>query len=416
MNFGKLIYYHRKQKGWSQSQLCQDICSVTHLSKIENGSKEVHLDLIENLCKKLNVSIESETEKLAEINSMIQDCLDSFQRKNFILAKQLIESLEKYSTYIKYTEFLFIYELTLAWFYIIEDKLNKADNLLKKLGEFIKKFSQYEFCLFYFIMSLYHLKQNCMIEAWDELEKINELNNSQIFNEKITEYYFYKALLTARLNRNGLSIHYCYKALAVFERQHNFKRILDTELLLAIELIKSGDYTRSEAILLNVNKNAMLYNDQLILKSSLHNLGYLYFQKKNYRKANEYYYKAIKLVEENSSAYYSLNTNIIQNYIYLNEINKAKEISETILESMPDPESSDYIKIRCLYLESNNLEDELMEYLTTIAIPKMIQEQNNKKTIEYKEKLIDYLLMKKEFEQASYHLMDCNRLLKEISI
>jgi hypothetical protein len=46
----------------------------------------------------------------------------------------------------------------------------------------------------------------------------------------------------------------------------------------------------------------------------------------------------------------------------------------------------------------------------------MIQDQNNKKTIEYKEKLIDYLTKKKEFEQATYHLMDCNRLLKEISI
>jgi len=56
MNYGKLIYYHRKQKAWSQAQLCQDICSVTHLSKIENGSKEVHFDLIEELLKKLNVN------------------------------------------------------------------------------------------------------------------------------------------------------------------------------------------------------------------------------------------------------------------------------------------------------------------------------------------------------------------------
>ncbi len=79
MDFGKLIYYYRRQKGWSQATLCQDICSVTHLSKIENGSKEVHPELIKNLCAKLDISIEQESAKLEEICTNIENAIELFQ-------------------------------------------------------------------------------------------------------------------------------------------------------------------------------------------------------------------------------------------------------------------------------------------------------------------------------------------------
>ena len=413
MNYGKMIYYHRKQKGWSQAQLCQDICSVTHLSKIENGSKEVHFDLIEELLQKLNVSIEFEEEKLEEIKIIIEDIADSIQRKNYTLGKQLLKSLEKYSTYLKYTEYVFLFELTKTWFYIQTENFKMADKLLEKLGKFKKKFSQYERCLYYFIIALYRFHQNSIYEAWDYLEKISECNDLQIFNEKLTEYYFYKALISAQLKRNGLSIHYSYKALSVFEKQHNFKRILDTEILLAIELIKTGELKRSESLLHSVYKNATLFKDKFIQKSALHNLGYLYFQKNEFEIANEYYFKALKLVGKDSCSYLSLITNIIQNLIFLGDLLEAKELSGATLKEITNEESSDYIKINCLYLESCENEIEYMTYLDKVVIPRMILDNNFKKIIEYKEKLAKYLIKHGNFEEATIHLLDCNKLMKQ---
>ena len=413
MNYGKMIYYHRKHKGWSQAQLCQDICSVTHLSKIENGSKEVHFDLIEELLHKLNVSIEMEEEKLEEIKLIIDDIADSIQRKNYTLGRQLLRSIEKYSAYLKYTEYVFLYELTKAWFYIQTENFKMADKLLEKLGKFKKKFSQYEMCLYYFIIALYRFHQNSIYEAWDYLEKISECKESQIFNEKLTEYYFYRALISAQLKRNGLSIHYSYKALSVFEIQHNFKRILDTEILLAIELIKTGDLKRSESLLHSVYKNATLFKDKITQKSALHNLGYLYFQKNEFVMANEFYFKALKLVEKNSSSYFSLITNIVQNLIFLGKLVEAKELSGSILTEMTNKENSEYIRINCLYLESSGDENEYMNYLDKVVIPRMILDNNFKKIIEYKEILAKYLIKHGNFEEAAMHLLDCNLLMKQ---
>lgn len=414
MDFGKLIYYYRRQKGWSQAKLCQDICSVTHLSKIENGSKEVHTELLNELCAKLDVSIEIESARLEEISSHIENVIELFQMKNLALAKEHLMALKTYGSYIENTEYLFIYEIVQGWFYLLEDQLNKGEKLILKLEKFKKKFSRYELYLYQFIIALYHYKQNSLDKALEILESINESSQSEdIFNEKITEYYFYKALISARLNKNGLAIHYCSKSLSIFQKQHNLSRLLDTELLLAIELIKASDFKRSEAILQKVYKNSMLYKDKSIHKSALHNLGYLYYRKKEYVKANEYYDKALKLVKVGMAGYYTLIINIIQNYLYLGELANAKELSEKVLQNLElQQDSSEYVIINCLYLEARGHEIELINYITNFALPKMIESKNTTKIIEFKEKLVDHFIQNKDFTQATNHLIDCNKLLK----
>ncbi len=324
-------------------------------------------------------------------------------------------SLKSYASYIENTQYLFIYEIVQGWYFMLEDKLKKAEKVIIKLEKFKKKFSQYESYLYQFIIALYHYKQNDLDKALEILENLSESSQSDdIFNEKITEYYFYKALISARLNKNGLAIHYCSKSLAIFQKQHNLSRLLDTELLLAIELIKASDFKRSEAILQRVYKNSMLYKDKSIQKSALHNLGYLYYRKKEYVKAIEYYHKALKLVKVGMDGYYTLHINIIQNYLYLGELTKAKELSKEVLQNLEHhQDSTEFVLINCLYLESTGNQIELIDYITHIGLPKMIQNKNTTKIIEFKEKLVDHFIQNKDFIQATYHLMDCNKLLME---
>ncbi|MFT0138612.1 helix-turn-helix domain-containing protein [Alcanivoracaceae bacterium MT1] len=60
MNLGKIIYYHRKKQKMTQEDLCRGICSASHLSKIENNSKDVNEETLTLLCNRLGISIEKE--------------------------------------------------------------------------------------------------------------------------------------------------------------------------------------------------------------------------------------------------------------------------------------------------------------------------------------------------------------------
>ena len=53
---GGLIKYHRQKLDISQKELCDGICVVSHLSKIENNKVEPSDEIVDELFKKLGVN------------------------------------------------------------------------------------------------------------------------------------------------------------------------------------------------------------------------------------------------------------------------------------------------------------------------------------------------------------------------
>lgn len=67
---GMLIYQERIRRNWSQQGLCKGICTVSYLSKIENGKTIPSQDILELLLARLELhtdaALEAEAESLAE--------------------------------------------------------------------------------------------------------------------------------------------------------------------------------------------------------------------------------------------------------------------------------------------------------------------------------------------------------------
>ena len=57
MKIGSLIKFHRTKLGMTQNELATGICSISHLSKIENNSKEGNSETIRLLLEKLNIQL-----------------------------------------------------------------------------------------------------------------------------------------------------------------------------------------------------------------------------------------------------------------------------------------------------------------------------------------------------------------------
>ncbi len=77
MKLGSVIKYYRIKKQWTQTELAKDICSISHLSKIENDSYDGNVETIDLLLQKLGVSVTLEEEKYNNLRKTLSLFLES---------------------------------------------------------------------------------------------------------------------------------------------------------------------------------------------------------------------------------------------------------------------------------------------------------------------------------------------------
>src|SRR3954468_20237627 len=92
MEYGALIKFYRTQRGITQGELSKGICSVPHLSKIENNSKEANEATISLLLKRLNIDLRDMEEKEEEIKALLRRLDDKI---NFYLRNEIEEYYQK---------------------------------------------------------------------------------------------------------------------------------------------------------------------------------------------------------------------------------------------------------------------------------------------------------------------------------
>ncbi|MDN3015979.1 hypothetical protein PH210_07130 [Paenibacillus sp. BSR1-1] len=66
----------------TQSQLCEGICSVTHLRKIERDITEYSGEITYLLSKRLNISLEEETDKYENLQLKLRLWHDALVMQN----------------------------------------------------------------------------------------------------------------------------------------------------------------------------------------------------------------------------------------------------------------------------------------------------------------------------------------------
>lgn len=138
INIGQIIKLYRYKQNMTQSELAEGICSVSHLSKIENGSKEANQDTINLLLERLGISQEKLSQKARHLLSL----LDEFQMNMYFYA--LDQAEQNAEMIIQHEEQFFSldlgiqYHLSLFQFYLLTDK----QPLALKTHRVLKKFEK----------------------------------------------------------------------------------------------------------------------------------------------------------------------------------------------------------------------------------------------------------------------------------
>ncbi|ENQ3105120.1 helix-turn-helix transcriptional regulator [Bacillus cereus] len=411
MGIGKIIYYHRKKQCKTQEQLCNGICSVTHLSKIENNSKEANLDTLKLLCERLGISIEEEEKKIQDFQKKIDGFYDAIERLNKGKAHSLYNFLNSHKEYISCTKFIFLYELCELRYYLFLDQLDEVEKRFESINKYKRKFSQYERYLSDFLYAIYYFKRK---ELTNSLKVLNNISESvEIYSDKIKEYYYYQALVHSKLNHSTLAIYFGYKALKVFQETGNIYRILHVKTIIAIHLIRTGEYKAAETVLLEMLDDAELIQNVSEAARTLHNLGFLYYSQKKQAKALDYYYKSLQLKQKYTEDYYLTIGNIAQILVEMQEYKKVVEMLKEELCIFENKENPEYVRLNVLYLQALGEEESLIHYLIHHGLPVMKKNDQLGETLEYAEKIASYY-EKNDPPLANEYLRISNAILKSL--
>ncbi|MEE6450041.1 helix-turn-helix transcriptional regulator [Gottfriedia acidiceleris] len=411
MDYGMMIFHHRKKLGWTQEKLCEGICSVSHLSKIENGTKEAGIETIELLLKKMQVEID-ENDSIEEVTGQLKRLWTSIERADYDSSKMLFEELIGKEESINYTNISNDFCITIWRYYIFIEDLKMAKKKWKQLEAKKKKFSQYETIKYLFTLSIYYIKEkryNDSLLVMDEVQEITP--NLEI---DFQEYCFYRALVYSFINQTSLSMYFCNKAIPIFLQNNNIKRILDAKMLLSLQLIKSKFLDRAEQFLIEILDSSVILSDKTIHMSALHNLGFLYYHSNQHKKAIKYYQAYLSNIQEGTEEYFLVISNIANNMMIINDYETATKLLCKNLSKIKDKNSASYIRMKVLLLEAKKDEANLVTYLREVGLPLWVQTNDHEKLIKYYNVVTDYYEKHESLEKQNMLYKEYNSTLLKI--
>jgi HTH-type transcriptional regulator, quorum sensing regulator NprR len=404
MEFGPLIKYYRTQKGITQKELAAGICSIPHLSKIENNSKDANEETISLLLERLEVSFEEMEEKEDLIKSLLRAFGDKI---NFYLREEIeviYQQLQKIEHVVPFSAHMYSYELYKYRYLLFKGLLSEAETQRDLLQKQKKNFSQHESYLFRYYNAVFLILRGQFHKADAIFEELFAENNSEAVNG---EFLYHWTFVKSALDQSGHAIHFGRLALQIFMNQHNFYRILHTLMLLGINYTHSNIYEEAQVCFNHLIRNAELLKEEKMLPQIYHNMGYLQDRMKNVKGALTYYEKSLSLQPIKNHHYLVTLNSIAEIHYSLNSMAKAKECFLQVKSLSKEIGAKKHSLLADFYLIRMDSPARAIKYLETKVIPFLEDAK------EHKDDLTRYYkLLSEHYSQNGNYLEAVNYLSK----
>lgn len=301
MKIGSLIKFHRTKQGLTQQTLADGICSVPHLSKIENNSKEANEETIRLLLERLSIDLQDVEKLEEEIKELLKQFTDQMYYLEREEAEKTYQSLKSKEEIIPFTHYLYLYEMYKTRYFLFTNNIDKVEKQLKWLHTHKTNFSQQEVYLHKYISALVLMIRGKMEEADSEISEL--IDTAILTPENMGEISYNYSIIKSNLNQYGPAIYYGKNALHQFKEDFNYFRIINVQMLLAVNYSRAKMFNEAEEIYKHLIRNTGILNMNHLLPKIYHNLGDLYHTMMLSEKASEYFSKAMDLLPEQSDLY-----------------------------------------------------------------------------------------------------------------
>jgi HTH-type transcriptional regulator, quorum sensing regulator NprR len=294
---GKIIKFYREKKKLTQEQLGKDICSTTHISKIECAQTTYATEITNLLCERLQINMEEELTKLANIKQKLLYWQETIIMQLYNEMDQINSELE-HEELLEISKYVYMYQLLRARYLLMYHKSNEAFKILKKIQRKLNRLSPYETNLLKHSLGIYYL------EKQDYISAIQSFKSIQITVYNNPEYYYHLAVAYHTTQSPMLAYYYAEKSHQYFKNINNYLRVIDAEMLMLIQV--KDDCCKDEEIIKrfkNLIKSCELCNALDRKARVLHNLAFEYLRRSNYELASIYYKESMALKEKESISY-----------------------------------------------------------------------------------------------------------------
>lgn len=145
---GKQVFYKRLQQKMTQEELCQGICSVSYLSKIENGKIEASEEILQLLCTRLEIAVTDLRDVEEDVKGKLDEWLNALIRLDKAQIERIRKELEEDMQSVQDFEIINYYKLLNIRYLLMKRELSAIAEELEKLKKAYKKFSPFQKLLY----------------------------------------------------------------------------------------------------------------------------------------------------------------------------------------------------------------------------------------------------------------------------
>ncbi|WP_417897848.1 XRE family transcriptional regulator [Bacillus haimaensis] len=226
------------------------------------------------------------------------------------------------NTYFQMPQVQHTYRILLARYSIMKQEMEKGREMLENCQKQAHHLDRFERNLLAHTWGVFFLSVGKTREAMQHLNHINPLE----YNNH--EFYYHLANAFHHMEAKVKAYHFGSLALSFFQKTNNFKRILDTELLMVIQMESNEIYQFDNTInkYHSLIKSCRSYKEEAKEMNLWHNLGVQYSAKGHYPEAKEAYKKVMAMSERIEHPYLKLGA--IRGYIHCSLLSSVYDKNE----------------------------------------------------------------------------------------
>ncbi|MCA1054945.1 tetratricopeptide repeat protein [Rossellomorea aquimaris] len=358
MNIGERLRQLRVHKGLTQAELVQGICSITYLSRIENGKIKPSTQFIKKVSTRLNTQVEDllNTSSQNKENRIVT--IFNHYKSHKKMTDEDVSFLSLQTVEMHGSEIMAMVFGTLIRHFHKERLLEKTEELYINSTHYIAeqyyRDSEHEDSYFFYYVScgVYFYEKQDFIRADSYFVKA-ERHISGNDLEEMGDLYYNLSITKQRIMENkSVALQYVEKSYEIFKKTQNKTKLKQVLITRGVQYHLVGDYGKSLSILEDATQ--LVEPDEYHLQAMIYyNIGRVHQKLEQHKEAIEYLQKSIKLnellgiEEEKIYAYRSL----IEIYIDLKEWNQVHHLFELTLK-ISEKYNLTYMKIESLAIRA----------------------------------------------------------------
>lgn len=343
MEVGPFIKLHRIEQEMTQEELARGIVSMSYLSKIENERTTASPEVIQMLCTRLGVQLDSEQDekikkKCQEWYSLLFESED--KEKITILHNEILNLIKT-----SHSSSSVMFEIHRVRYFLILGRFKDALKQINKLNEISSTFDILHQFYWYKFRGNYNSLNSDFNEALRMYKQAEELMQQlDLATNEVADLQYTISVTHSKLRNTLEAIDYANLALDIFRQKYNFYRCAHCHVVLGISYRRIRMYEKAIKNYNLAKHLGKLNKNKHIIHLANQNLGYLHSTKGDLNQAILHYTEVLADEDVNLNAKFTAVTSLIKAYYSLGDMEQMKVLIESGLELLNSKAKEDFFQ------------------------------------------------------------------------